>query len=200
MGFWGFGVLGFWGFEANAILTGDALLAYAFEIVARDTEPTNLAGPCVLAIARAAGPSALVGGQFDDLAAGAQPGTLESLQAIHRRKTGAMLTVSLELGGRVAGATPQQLDALNTLGQSLGMVFQITDDLLDSTATAEQVGKRTRKDADKLKLTYPGLMGLEASRDEARRLTDLACEAAGQFGERGKTLELIARFVLERNQ
>jgi geranylgeranyl diphosphate synthase type II len=186
--------------EANAILTGDALLAYAFEVVARDTQPSTVVAPCITTLAKAAGPTALVGGQYDDLAAGAQPRNLEALQAIHRRKTGAMLTVSLELGGIVVGGDAAQLKALAQYGRALGMAFQITDDLLDTTGSAEQVGKRTGKDAGRDKLTYPGLMGLEASRAEAQRLTEEACSAALEFGIRGRTLELIARFVLERNQ
>jgi len=186
--------------EANAILTGDALLAYAFEVVARDTQPASVAASCVATLAKAAGPTALVGGQYDDLAAGVQPRNLEALQAIHRRKTGAMLTVSLELGGKVAGASVQEQQALVRYGQALGMAFQITDDLLDTTGSAEEVGKRTGKDASRDKLTYPGLMGFEASQAEARRLTEEACSAALEFGSRGRTLELIARFVLERNQ
>ncbi|MEC7449985.1 MAG: farnesyl diphosphate synthase [Planctomycetota bacterium] len=186
--------------EANAILTGDALLAYAFEIVAREIQPPEVAAACVAILARAAGPMALVGGQFDDLAAGQQPRNLEALKAIHRRKTGAMLTVSLELGAKVAGADEDQLKVLTGYGRALGMAFQITDDLLDTVGSCEALGKRTGKDAELDKLTYPGLMGLEASQKEAQRLTDEACAAALSFGEQGRTLELIARFVLERNK
>lgn len=186
--------------EANAILTGDALLACAFEIVAREIQPPEVAAACVAKLARAAGPTALVGGQFDDLAAGQQPRNLEALKAIHRRKTGAMLTVSLELGGKVAGADEDQMKMLTGYGQALGMAFQITDDLLDTVGSCEALGKRTGKDAELDKLTYPGLMGVEASQNEAQRLTDEACAAALSFGERGRTLELISRFVLERNK
>ncbi|HRE99154.1 MAG TPA: polyprenyl synthetase family protein [Pirellulaceae bacterium] len=186
--------------EANAILTGDALLAYAFEILARDTRPADVAARCVAALARAAGPGALVGGQYDDLSAHLLPPTLESLERIHRRKTGAMLMVSLELGARVAGASEGQVEALRRYGRALGMAFQITDDLLDVTGRSEEVGKRTGKDLSKQKLTFPGFMGNDASRRAAVEWTDAAHQALAEFGSRGEPLARLADFVLHRNQ
>ena len=186
--------------EANAILTGDGLLAYAFEVLARDTQPRHVAAECVVALAKAAGPRALVGGQFDDLSAASLPATLATLQAIHRRKTAAMLSVSLELGARVAGAKANALAALEAYGDALGLAFQITDDLLDTTGKVEQVGKRTNKDSAKHKLTFPGLMGDEASRAAAVAAIDEARQALAVFGDRGQALEELADFVLHRSQ
>ena len=118
--------------EAMAILAGDALLAMAFEVLARDIQPPEVAARCCAALARAAGPSALVGGQVDDIKAEFQGGDLALLESIHRRKTGAMFNVSLRLGGLVAGADVEQLAALDTYGSKLGLAFQIVDDVSGS--------------------------------------------------------------------
>lgn len=186
--------------EANAILVGDALQPLAFQILARDIEPSSTAAACVQALAFAAGPAALVGGQFDDLSAEQLPASLETLMAIHRRKTGALLTVSLELGGLVAGATGEQLEALRRYGEALGLTFQITDDLLDATGSSEDVGKRTGKDTDKKKLTFPNFMGLDASRSAANDWTHRACESLSLFSDRAQTLIELAHFVLQRDR
>ena len=186
--------------EGNAILAGDALLARAFEIVAKDTRP-EVAARCCALLAHAAGASQLVGGQVDDLAAEEQDGGgLDELEAIHRRKTGAMLVVSLQLGGVIADATDEQLEALERYGQNLGLAFQVVDDLLDFDGDEEQLGKRTGKDADRGKLTYPVLLGVEASRERAAELVEEACSAASLFGERAKSLLTLAKFVLERKR
>ncbi|MCA9106816.1 MAG: polyprenyl synthetase family protein [Planctomycetales bacterium] len=186
--------------EANGILVGDALQAMAFQALSEDIPDGSVAARCVAALARAAGPSALVGGQFDDLSAESLPATMETLQAIHRRKTGALLTVSLELGGLVAGGTAEQLDSLRRYGAAIGLCFQITDDLLDATGSSEDVGKRTGKDTDKHKLTFANLIGIEASRDAARQWAGQACAALESFGERAGALVELAQFVLERDR
>ena len=186
--------------EANAILVGDALQPLAFQILSRDIRPAETAIACVTALASAAGPAALVGGQFDDLSAEKLPATLETLMAIHRRKTGALLSVSLELGGLVAGASAEQLQALLCYGEALGLTFQITDDLLDATGSSEDVGKRTGKDTDKKKLTFPNFMGLDASRQAANDWTRKACESLGGFSDRAAALIELAHFVLQRDR
>lgn len=186
--------------EGNAILAGDALLARAFEIVATDIRP-EVAGQCCGLLAYAAGASQLVGGQVDDLAAEQQDGGgLNELEAIHRRKTGAMLVVSLQLGGVIADANEQQLQALEQYGRSLGLAFQVVDDLLDFDGDEEQLGKRTGKDADRGKLTYPVLLGVEASKQRATELVEEASSAASVFGERSGQLVTLAKFVLERKR
>ncbi len=187
--------------EASAILAGDALLARAFEVLARDVQPAQVAAHCCQILASAAGASQLVGGQADDLAAEQQDGGgLESLEAIHRRKTGAMLGVALRLGGEIATASDLQLAALTRYGENLGLAFQVVDDLLDHGGNAEQLGKRTQKDANRGKLTYPRLLGVDASRQRAAKLIEDACAALSVFENQASQLTSLARFVLERKR
>jgi len=184
--------------EATAILAGDALLTRAFEILATEL-PADVAARCCAELAGAAGASGMVGGQVDDLAAETGSGGLLQLEAIHRRKTGAMFRVSLRLGALVAQATPGQLRQLDRYGQKLGLAFQIIDDLLDVQGTETDMGKRTGKDSDRGKLTFPRLLGVEASQTRARQLIDDACADVSEFGPRAIHLELLARYVVERN-
>ncbi len=194
--------------EATAILAGDALQAMAFESLASGIQP-QYAAACCLELARAAGRAALVGGQADDLAGEGRFGfrpygdsaeqKLEFLKKIHQRKTGAMITSSVKLGGMAVGATALQLDALRKYGECIGLAFQIVDDLLDVESTVETMGKHTGKDEALGKLTYPGLLGVEQSRQWARQLVDEACEALATFGAAAVPLVTMARFVLERN-
>ncbi|MCO6459543.1 MAG: polyprenyl synthetase family protein [Pirellulaceae bacterium] len=186
--------------EALAILAGDALLARAFEILSRDVRPAETAVSCCQELARAAGATALVGGQADDLDAERTGGDMARLLAIHRRKTGALLEVCLRLGGLVASATERQFEALREYGQQLGLAFQIVDDLLDLDGNEAALGKRTGKDQDRGKLTFPGVMGREASRREAERLVSSAREALVVFGSQAGGLDALARFVVERKR
>jgi geranylgeranyl diphosphate synthase type II len=190
--------------EANAILVGDALLALAFETLAR-VRPAETAAACVAALARAAGAMALVGGQADDLAGGENNigqsgGELAALESIHRRKTGAMFVVSLQLGGLVARAEPAQQQALEGYGRRLGLAFQIADDLLDVSGDEGALGKRVGKDSTHGKLTFPGVLGIEESRKYAERLIDEACRELEPLGSVAQPLVELARFVLERNR
>ena len=186
--------------EAMAILTGDALLALAFEVVARDVRPPQVAAACCAMLAEAAGACRLVGGQADDLAAQTAPPTLALLEAIHHRKTGAMILVSLRLGATVAGADAAQTAGLESYGEKLGLAFQITDDLLDVRGEEAKMGKRVRKDAERGKLTFPGLLGIEESARRAEQLVLDACEALRPLGEQAIHLNALARYVLERNR
>jgi geranylgeranyl diphosphate synthase, type II len=190
--------------EATAILVGDALLARAFEVLARDIEPPAVAAKCCAILGKAAGATALVGGQAADLemAADSQKqlnGSLKELEAIHRRKTGALIRASLELGGVVAKASREQLQALAIYGEKIGLAFQITDDLLDVTGNQAAVGKRLAKDADHGKLTFPRLLGCDASREQAATLVEEACVMIEIFGSRSEPLRSLAQFVLSRN-
>ncbi|MEX2317016.1 MAG: polyprenyl synthetase family protein [Pirellulales bacterium] len=184
--------------EAVAILVGDALQARAFELLATEITPPAVAAKCCAVLGRAAGASALVGGQAADLA-GSEQGELMELEAIHRRKTGALFVASLELGGIVAGATARQLAMLVEFGRKLGLAFQITDDLLDVTANQAAVGKRVAKDEDHGNLTFPKLFGVVESRRRAAELIDEACLAIEPFGLAGESLRSLARFVASRN-
>ena len=180
--------------EGNAILAGDALLTRAFEVIATDVRP-EVAARCCAMLAVAAGASQMVGGQADDLAAEEQEtGGLDELEKIHRRKTGAMLEVSLQLGGVIASATPEQLNALQQFGRNLGLAFQVVDDLLDFDGNEEELGKRTGKDANRGKLTYPVLLGVEASKQRAVELVDEAIDATTVFNERSEPFVTLAKF------
>ncbi len=185
--------------EANAILVGDALQSLAFETLCK-LQPIEVAGRCCAALAVAAGPTALVGGQVADLAAENKNSiSLQELQAIHRRKTGALITVSLQLGGMVAEATPHQLAALTTFGDHLGLAFQITYDLLDVKGDEATMGKRVGKDAIIGKATFPTLLGVAASTTKAEELIQQACESLRTFGPAAEALRSLAQFVLLRN-
>ncbi len=185
--------------EATAILAGDALQAMAFNVIVQDVRPLPVAMAAVYLLSHAAGPEALVGGQMDDLLAEKSGGDADLLQAIHRRKTGAMIRVSVEMGAMVGGASTQQLDRMRQYGDRIGLAFQIIDDLLDVESSQEAMGKRTGKDQDKGKLTYPGFFGLQASRQRATELVDEAVTAIEDFGDRAVPLIDLARFVLDRS-
>jgi len=186
--------------DGQAVLAGDALLTLAFEILAKDIHPAEVAAACCADLASAAGPEGMVGGQTADLEA-EQTGvtTLEELEAIHLRKTGRLLCAALRLGARIAGANDQDLTMLTRYGDCVGLAFQIADDLLDMVGDEGKMGKAVRKDAGHGKSTYPSLLGEQESRRTARRLIDQACEAVAPFGERGHRLQALARFVLERD-
>jgi geranylgeranyl diphosphate synthase, type II len=183
--------------EATAILAGDALLAQAFEVLGAGTDAA-VAGRCCAELARAAGPCQLVGGQEDDLKAQFTDLGIEQLERIHRRKTGAMICVSLRLGGLVAGADERRLAALCNYGEKLGLAFQIVDDLLDLQGDEQSLGKRAGKDPHRGKLTFPAVLGAEESRQRAERLIDEALEALAPLGERAAGLHVLARYVVER--
>ena len=186
--------------EATAILVGDALQAMAFEHLVFGLPPLKAALACG-ELARAAGPAALVGGQADDLAAeSSEIRTLAQLEAIHHRKTASLLVASLRLGGICASGSVKQFAQLTKFGLTVGLAFQITDDLLDITANANDLGKRTGKDQARGKLTYPSLIGVAASRQKAIELTHQAQEIALLFGPSGSRLHWIAGFVLARSR
>ena len=186
--------------EATAILAGDALLTLAFETLATGVGPAETAARCCATLAQAAGATGMVGGQADDMAGGLTAGDLPQIESIHARKTGALFTASLRLGAIVAGATDEQEAALTSYGQAVGLAFQITDDLLDVRGDTTAVGKRVGKDTEQGKGTFPALLGVEASLQRAEGLIDQACSALAPFEDRATGLEVLARFVLERNR
>jgi geranylgeranyl diphosphate synthase, type II len=186
--------------EASAILAGDALLAYAFEMLTKLESPPAIVAKCCSELAKAAGPSQLVGGQAADLAAEGAEGNVELLEAIHRRKTGAMFVVSLRLGGLVGEASGPQLAALTTYGQTVGLAFQIVDDLLDCEVSTEEMGKRTQKDTKKGKLTFPRLLGVAESRWRAQQLIEQGVSALAPLGSGGERLCDLAKYILERKR
>jgi len=186
--------------EAIAILAGDALLALAFEVLATQVRPPEVAAACCAALAEAAGPAQLAGGQADDILPSAEAADEHALQAIHERKTGAMIRVSLKLGGLIARAEPEQIAALDQFGARLGLAFQITDDLLDVRGSEAALGKRVGKDAEQGKLTFPGLLGIDESVARADRLVREATEVIETLGPSAAPLRALAQYVLERKR
>jgi geranylgeranyl diphosphate synthase type II len=186
--------------EALAILAGDALLARAFEVLASGLQPASVAARCCAELGCAAGASGLVGGQSDDLASQFAAGDLRLLEHIHRRKTGALIGVSLKLGALAAQAAATDVQCLDVYGRKLGLAFQIVDDLLDIHGNESDVGKRTGKDRDRGKLTFPSLLGIAESNERARQLVIEACEAIESFAARGNRLAALAHFVVERDR
>jgi geranylgeranyl diphosphate synthase, type II len=184
--------------EATAILVGDALQARAFEMIAR-VQPGEFAARCCAELARAVGPEALVGGQAADLASEFQECTLSELEAIHRRKTGALFRVSLRLGAIIADATDQQLGALDDYADNLGLAFQVVDDLLDVSGNEGKMGKRLGKDSARGKNTYPAILGEMGSRELAEKLIEQTCNALEIFGDKASALRELATFVRHRN-
>ena len=163
--------------EATAILAGDALLALAFEMIGNLTPP-ELAGRCCKELAVAAGACRLVGGQMEDMLREKMIGNVEStvqaMEHVHHRKTGALIRVSLKLGGMIAGASERQLTTLDEYGKHFGLAFQITDDLLDVLGEEGTVGKRLHKDADKEKWSYPHFLGIEGAKQAAEKVVAAA--------------------------
>jgi len=186
--------------EANAILAGDALLAQAFEVLSGEVQPSDVAAACCRELARAAGASALVGGQVDDLQSPVWAGNLAQMVRIHRRKTGAMFQVSLRLGAIVARTSSPKLTALDAFGQKLGLAFQIVDDLLDIKGDAAALGKSVGKDRKQNKLTFPAVLGVEEGRRRAEALIREAQEELRAFGTQARCLASLASYVLERNR
>jgi geranylgeranyl pyrophosphate synthase len=187
--------------EATAILAGDALQALAFQAVVEDEAlDARLRVRLVAELARAAGtPEGMVAGQAHDLAAEAREdiGGGE-LELIHRRKTGALIRAAARAGALVAGADASELEAVTRYALDLGLLFQITDDLLDVTATAADLGKTPGKDARARKATYPALYGLEAARARALSVYGETCAALDAVERPTGLLRAIARLVLER--
>ena len=173
--------------EATAILVGDALLARAFEVLAEDIQPADRPPAAALCWPTLPAPRHLSAARRPIWPAMSPRPTSRRLEAIHRRKTGALIVASLQLGGITAGATPAQLAALEQFGRNLGLAFQITDDLLDVAGDPAAAGKRLAKDAARGKVTFPRFLGIEASRDRAAQLIDEACEGARIIRRGGRT-------------
>jgi geranylgeranyl pyrophosphate synthase len=187
--------------EATAILAGDALQTLAFQTLAEDeTLSADLRVRLVSELARAAGtPAGMVAGQAHDLSAEARTDVGgEELERIHRRKTGALIAAAARAGALVAGAPAPEVEAVNAYAHDLGLLFQITDDLLDVTASASDLGKTPGKDAHAGKATYPALYGLEAARRRAHEVFESATAALDHVARPTPMLRGLARLVLER--
>lgn len=185
--------------EAVAVLAGDALLTQAFELAGQVRGWKRYSvRDVVLELAHASGSLNLIAGQVADLEGEGKKLSGNDLKFIHLRKTGALLTTSIRLGAMSADATPARLKALTAFGKSLGLAFQIIDDILDVTQTTEQLGKSAGKDVASGKSTYPAVWGLDRSRKEADRLTHAASTALKPLGSKAAALKGLANYLLER--
>lgn len=186
--------------EGMAVLCGDALLTEAFAVLAKaDGTGRYSIGEMVAELALTGGSRKLIGGQVLDLEGEGKKLSLEELVRIHEAKTAALLMCSVRLGGMSANAKLEELEALTTFGHSLGLAFQVIDDILDVTQTTEKLGKTAGKDEAVEKATYPAVVGLDESRKEAERLTAEALGALEVFGEKAGRLREIAEWMLVRD-
>lgn len=186
-----------------AILAGDGLLAYSFEYVATQTKnvaPENIIR-VVACLGRTVGAAGLVGGQVLDLESeGKSDITAETLSFIHTHKTGALLEASVVTGAILANASQEDIDRLSKYAQNIGLAFQIIDDILDITATDEQLGKTAGKDLEAQKATYPSLWGLEKSRLKAQELVDNAIAQLSVYGTKAEPLRAVANYIVTRDR
>lgn len=185
--------------EGVAVLAGDALLTYAFETMlsAEGIEPKTLLR-VVREIAEAAGPQGMVGGQVIDLESEGKAVPLETLQAMHRAKTGALFRAAVRAGAILAGASAEKLQALTVYAEKFGLAFQITDDILDVVGTEEAIGKPVGSDEKNHKSTYVTLHSVETARQMAEETVTDAVEALHIFGERGAVLCDLVEYLLKR--
>jgi geranylgeranyl pyrophosphate synthase len=184
--------------EATAILTGDALLTMAFELLSTKISEPSEAVEMIKTLAEAAGPAGMVAGQVSDLLAQNGTGSGSDLHDIHINKTAKMFRASALLGAIAGGASQQEKDLLGRFGLKLGLGFQIADDILDVSSTSQELGKTAGKDAKQGKLTYPAVFGLEQSKKKARRIADEAAEILEFFGEKANVLKELAFALLCR--
>ena len=188
--------------EALAVLAGDALLTDAFAVAADGALSAGVPAKTVVTLltelAEAAGSAGMVSGQVRDMLAERQKQSLRAVETTHRRKTGALLRCAVRGGAIAGGARPTQLGALTRYAESIGLAFQIVDDLLDADGTTAVTGKRVGRDAERSKTTFPDLLGRTGSQRRAEALVDSALRAIAALDAQAEPLRQIARHILER--
>jgi geranylgeranyl diphosphate synthase, type II len=187
--------------EAIATLAGDALLTDAFALLARSAlgrKAPELVIDTIAELAEAAGSQGMVAGQTIDLLGEGRTMSLDDLEYLHGKKTGALFLAAARGGARMGGASRLQMESLTAYARALGLCFQVVDDVLDVEASTEQMGKRTQKDQAHGKNTYPALLGLERSHELAHKLAHRARTALSSFDARAEPLRALATFVVER--
>jgi len=182
--------------EAMAILAGDALLTRAVSVLAEDR--SSSAADLVLELTLRAGPAGMIAGQVADMKLCHVPSGIEGVTYIHMRKTAALLRAAAAMGGIAGGLDDSEIEALGQYGQSLGLAFQVFDDILDVTADAEALGKTPGKDADSDKLTVVAQIGLDGARKLGAELSDQSIAALDSFGPRGDKLINLADLLIKR--
>jgi len=186
--------------EAMAILAGDAMMGLAFELIASRIKPAERSVRILTELA--GGTNAMIAGQVHDTLPGddASDDPLSRLRTIHKNKTGALIRASVRMGAICVGASEQQIESVTRYGEAIGLMFQIVDDVLDVTATTEQLGKTAGKDVEQDKLTYPAVMGLESSRQEVERLRVEARDALAGLGDAADHLVQLCDFLAVRTK
>ncbi len=186
--------------EAQALLAGDGLLTYAFELLSAPQSGLSLKAQLgiVATISKAAGSIGMVGGQSLDIAYENQEYPIETLQTIHRHKTGALITAAVISGAIAAEASSKQLEHLTAYGKEIGLAFQIVDDLLNATSTTEQLGKAAGSDAERGKATYPHYYGIEKTRELAKAATERAITSLESFDKEAQPLRALAEYIYAR--
>jgi geranylgeranyl diphosphate synthase, type II len=188
--------------EDVAILAGDALLTEAFRLMTRRDLMAGMPPERLLdaigEIAKAAGWFGMVGGQVLDIRSEGKSVDLEALQRIHRLKTGMMIRVSLRAGAILAGASDEQIESLSHYGEQVGLAYQIVDDILNVEGDRTLLGKETGSDAARGKVTFPAVLGVEASRTRAEALIREALSSLALFDDRAEPLRRLARYIPER--
>jgi geranylgeranyl diphosphate synthase type II len=189
---------------AVAILAGDGLLADAFELICKPEMAQNISPhllrKTIFLLARAAGVSGMVGGQTADVLMEGRPVDTETLSFIHSHKTGALIGASVEIGALLGKGNNDELNHLKKYGESLGLAFQIKDDLLDVEGDQEILGKPVGSDDRNLKATYPALFGLNETKRKAQELLEQGLSELESFDESAEPLRAIARYVVERDR
>jgi geranylgeranyl diphosphate synthase type II len=184
--------------EATAILTGDALLTLAFEILAEKIDQPAVAVKLIGQLAKAAGPAGMIAGQMADLKAENLEGTHKLLEHIHTNKTAKIFRCAAAMGAVCGGADDTQLNSLCEYGLKIGLGFQIADDILDVSVSSEQLGKTAGKDVRAAKCTYPAVLGMEKSKQLAKKLADEAIAILQPFGPEAEPLRQLATALLQR--
>jgi geranylgeranyl diphosphate synthase type II len=186
--------------EATAVLTGDALLTLAFEILAKEIDDPAVAVRLIGELAQAAGPAGMIAGQMADLKAENGSGGEKILEYIHTNKTAKMFRCAAAMGAICGQATDSDLDRLCEYGLKIGLGFQIADDILDICASSEHLGKTAGKDTKAGKVTYPAVVGMEKSKNLGKKLADEAIAVLEPFGQRADTLRNLAIALLKRTR
>jgi len=194
--------------EATAILTGDALLTLAFEILAKEIDEPTIAVKLIGQLAQDAGPGGMIAGQMADIktsmldtgCSSSIQNRVSRIEYIHTNKTAKMFRCAAAMGAICGGASKQQIDQLSEYGLKIGLGFQIADDILDVSASSEQLGKTAGKDAKAAKCTYPAVVGIEKARELEKKLADEAVAVLEPFGEKADILRQLAMALLERTK
>jgi geranylgeranyl diphosphate synthase type II len=189
--------------EAIAILAGDGLLTEAFRLLAASPS-SDLSHPerrlrAVAVLAEAAGVQGMVGGQVVDIESEGKPVGPETLDYIHRHKTGAIIRGAVQLGAILGGGSEEDIERLTGYGRDVGLAFQIVDDILDVEGDAAALGKTAGKDERAGKATYPRIHGMDAARAKAKELAEQAAELAETYGAAGQPLVHLARRIVDRS-